>query len=40
MGKTFGEIADMIDEDNNGVANEWLTAILEQLVIYLSEVNE
>ena len=39
-GKTFGEIADMIDEDNNGAANEWLTSILEQLVVYLSEVNE
>lgn len=39
-GKTYGEIADMIDEDNNGVANEWLTAILEQLVVYLSKVNE
>lgn len=39
-GKTYGEIADMIDEDNNGVANEWLTAILEQLVVYLSTVNE
>ena len=39
-GKTYGEIADMIDEDNNGVANEWLTAILEQLVVYLSAVNE
>lgn len=39
-GKTFGQIADMIDEDNNGAANEWLTAILEQLVVYLSEVNE
>lgn len=39
-GKTYGEIADMIDEDNNGVANEWLTAILEQVVVYLSTVNE
>ena len=39
-GKTYGEIADLIDEDNNGVANEWLMAILEQLVVYLSKVNE
>lgn len=39
-GKTYGQIADMIDEDNNGAANEWLAAILEQLVVYLSTVNE
>ena len=39
-GKTYGEIADLLDEGGNGMANEWLSAILEQLVVYLSEVNE
>lgn len=39
-GKTYGEIADLLDEGGNGMANEWLCAILEQLVVYLSEVNE
>lgn len=39
-GKTFGEIADLLDSGNNGTANEWLSAILEQLIVYLTEVNE
>lgn len=39
-GKTYGEIADLLDEGENGMANEWLSAILEQLVVYLSEVND
>ena len=39
-GKTYGEIAELLDEGGNGMANEWLSAILEQLVVYLSEVNE
>ena len=39
-GKTYGEIADMLDSESNGKANEWLSAILEQLIVYLSEVNE
>ena len=39
-GKTYGEIADMLDSESNGRANEWLSAILEQLIVYLSEVNE
>lgn len=39
-GKTYGEIADLIDGGENGMGNEWLSAILEQLIVYLSEVNE
>lgn len=39
-GKTYGEIADLLDSGENGMGNEWLSAILEQLVVYLSEVNE
>ena len=39
-GKTYGEIADLLDSGNNGTSNEWLSAILEQLIVYLSEVNE
>ena len=30
----------MLDSESNGKANEWLSAILEQLIVYLSEVNE
>lgn len=39
-GKEYGEIADLLDNGENGIANEWLSAILEQLIVYLSEVNE
>lgn len=39
-GKTFREIADILDEDNNGKAHEWLKAILEQVMVYLDKVNE
>ncbi len=39
-GKTYGEIAELLDEGGNGMANEWLRAILEQLIVYMSEVNE
>lgn len=39
-GKTFREIADILDEENNGNAHEWLKAILEQVIAYLNEVNE
>lgn len=39
-GKTFNEIAELLEEDNNGKANEWLNAILEQVVAYLTKVNE
>lgn len=39
-GKTFREIADALDEDNNGRAHEWLKAILEQVMVYLEKVNE
>ncbi len=39
-GREYEEIADLLDNGNNGTANEWLSAILEQLIVYLSEVNE
>ena len=39
-GKTFNEIADILEEDNNGAANEFLQAIFEQLLAYLVKVNE
>lgn len=39
-GKTFNEISELLEEDNNGKANEWLNAILEQVVAYLTKVNE
>lgn len=39
-GKTFREIADALDEDNNGKAHEWLKAILEQVMVYLEMTNE
>jgi len=39
-GRTFREIADLLDEDNNGSAHEWLKAILEQVMVYLEMVNE
>lgn len=39
-GKTFAEIANYLDEENNGNAHEWLKAMLEQVIAYLKEVNE
>lgn len=39
-GKTFREIADILDEENNGNAHEWLKAIIEQVIAYLHEANE
>lgn len=39
-GKTFSEIADLLEEKNNGRGNEWLNAILQQVIAYLTEVNE
>lgn len=39
-GKTFREIADILDEESNGNAHEWLKAIMEQVIAYLQEVNE
>lgn len=39
-GKTFGEVADILDDVTNGQGNEWMTAIIEQIAAYLLEVNE
>ena len=39
-GKTFGEVADILDDVSNGLGNEWMMAIMEQIAAYLAEVNE
>lgn len=39
-GKTFSEIADILDDENNANGHKWLTAIMEQIIAYLVEVNE
>ena len=39
-GKTFGEVADIIDDVSNGLGNEWMMAIIEQIAAYLVEINE
>lgn len=39
-GKTFSEIADILDDENNANGHKWLTAIMEQVIAYLVEVNE
>lgn len=38
-GKKFSEIANMLEEQNNGKATEWLKAVFEQLITYLVEIN-
>ena len=38
-GKKFSEIANMLEEQNNGKATEWLNAVFEQLITYLVEIN-
>ena len=40
QGMTFGELADLLEEDNDGRAHEWLKAVIEQTMAYLVEVNE
>lgn len=39
-GKTFSEIADILDDENNANGYKWLTAIMEQVIAYLVKVNE
>ena len=34
------EIADILDDENNANGHKWLTAIMEQVIAYLVEVNE
>ena len=40
QGVTFGELADILEEDNNGKAHEWLRTVIEQTMAYLVKVNE
>ena len=39
-GKTFGDVADVLDDVSNGHGNEWMSAIIEQIAAYLVEINE
>lgn len=39
-GKTFAEVATILEEKNNGLATEWMQAIMEQIAAYLVEINE
>ena len=39
-GKKFGEVADILDDVSNGLGNEWMKAIIEQIAAYLVEINE
>lgn len=39
-GKSFGEVADILDDVSNGLGNEWMMAIIEQIAAYLVEINE
>lgn len=39
-GKTFSEIADILDDENTANGYKWLTAIMEQVIAYLVKVNE
>ena len=38
--KTFGELAELLEKDNDGRAHEWLKAVIEQAMAYLVVVNE
>lgn len=38
-GKKFFEIANILEEQNNGKATEWLNAVFEQLITYLVKIN-
>lgn len=40
QGKTFGEVADILDDCSNGLGNEWMMAIIEQIAAYLVKINE
>ena len=39
-GKTFAEIADMIDDKSDARSDEWIEVILAQTIAYLTEVNQ
>lgn len=39
-GKTFGEIADIIDNESDARSEEWLQALVDQIIAYLIQVNE
>lgn len=39
-GKTFLEIAEMIDNKSDARSNEWIEAVLTQTIAYLTEVNQ
>lgn len=39
-GKKFSELADILEEENNGAGHEWIDAVNEQLLSYLSNINE
>ena len=39
-GKSFGEVADILDDVSNGLGSEWMVAIIEQIAAYLVEINE
>lgn len=40
QGKTFGEIADILEDKDNGNSQKFYNAIMEQTLAYLLEVNE
>lgn len=39
-GKTFGEIADIIENESDARGEEWLQELIEQIIAYLIKVNE
>ena len=39
-GKSFNEIADLIDNHSDARSDEWIEAILTQTISYLAEVNK
>lgn len=39
-GKTFGEIADIIENDSDARSEEWLQALIDQTMAYLLKINE
>lgn len=40
IGKTFGEIANIIEDESDARSNEWLQALIDQTLAYLLQVNE
>ena len=39
-GKTFGEIADIIENESDARSEEWLQALVDQTIAYLLQINE